>query len=102
LLPVDGIIGSAVLTFLVLEGSRRSSGFGFVGIILAMAVYIFISPHFTGDFQTRPVSPERLVVYVGLDTNSIIGSILAVAVLIVIPSPSWPGIGENRWCGLLF
>jgi TRAP transporter 4TM/12TM fusion protein len=31
------------------------------------------------------VSPERLVVYVGLDTNSIIGSILAVAVLIVIP-----------------
>jgi TRAP transporter 4TM/12TM fusion protein len=85
LLPVEGIVGSAVLTFLVLEGSRRASGFGFVGIILAMAVYIFISPHFSGDFQTRPVSPERLVAYVGLDTNSIIGSILAVAVLIVIP-----------------
>ncbi len=85
LLPVEGIVGSAVLTFLVLEGSRRASGFGFVGIILAMAVYIFISPHFSGDFQTRPVSPERLVAYVGLDTNSIIGAILAVAVLIVIP-----------------
>ncbi len=85
MLPTDGIIGSAVLTFLVLEGSRRTSGFGFVGIILAMAVYIFISPHFTGDFQTRPVSPERLVVYVGLDTNATIGSILGVAVLLVIP-----------------
>lgn len=84
-LPVEGIIGCAFLTFLVLEGSRRVSGFGFVGIILAMGVYIFISPHFSGDFQTRPVSPERLVAYLGLDTNSIFGSILAVAVLIVIP-----------------
>ena len=85
MLPPEGIIGSAVLTFLVLEGSRRASGFGFVGIILAMAVYVFISPHFSGDFQTRPVAPERLVAYVGLDTNSIIGAILAVAVLIVVP-----------------
>jgi TRAP transporter 4TM/12TM fusion protein len=84
-LPVEGIIGSAFLTFLVLEGSRRVSGFGFVGIILAMGVYIFVSPHFSGDFQTRPVSPERLVTYIGLDTNSIFGAILAVAVLIVIP-----------------
>ena len=50
-----------------------------------MAVYIYISPYLPGDFQTRYVSPERLVVYVGLDVNGIIGSILAVAVLIVIP-----------------
>jgi TRAP transporter 4TM/12TM fusion protein len=84
-LPTEGIIGSAILTFLVLEGSRRISGFGFVGIILALAVYVFISPHLPGDFQTRPVSPERLVVYVGLDVNGMIGAILAVAVLIVIP-----------------
>ena len=38
LLPREGIIGSAVLTILVLEGSRRISGWGFVGIILAMAI----------------------------------------------------------------
>jgi TRAP transporter 4TM/12TM fusion protein len=85
LLPPEGIIGSAILIVLVLEATRRISGFGFVGIILAMAVYIFLSPHFPGDFQTRPVSPERLVVYLGLDVNGIIGSILAVAVLVVIP-----------------
>ena len=50
-----------------------------------MAVYVFISPHLPGDFQTRPVSPERLVVYLGLDINGMIGAILQVAVLIVIP-----------------
>ncbi len=59
MLPVEGIVGSAILIFLVLDGSRRTSGWGFVSIILAMAVYIFISPHLPGDFATRSVSPER-------------------------------------------
>ena len=85
MLPVEGIIGSAILLFLVMEGSRRTSGWGFVAIILAMAVYVYISPHLPGDFQTRWVSPERMVAYLGLDTNSMIGAILGVAVLIVIP-----------------
>jgi TRAP transporter 4TM/12TM fusion protein len=85
MLPTEGIVGSAILLFLVMEGSRRTSGWGFVSIILAMAVYIYISPNLPGDFQTRWVSPERLVAYLGLDVNSMIGAILGVAVLIVIP-----------------
>jgi TRAP transporter 4TM/12TM fusion protein len=85
LLPLEGIVGSAVLILLVLEASRRISGLGFVGIIVAIAVYIFIAPHFPGEFQTRPVAPERLLVYLGLDVNGIISTILQVAVLIVIP-----------------
>ena len=44
MLPLEGIVGSAILTFLVLEASRRISGWGFVGIILAIAVYVYISP----------------------------------------------------------
>ena len=84
-LPVEGIVGSAVLTVLVLDASRRTSGWGFVGIILAMAVYVYVSPFLPGDFQTRWVSPQRMVAYVGLDVNGMIGSILAVAVLVVIP-----------------
>ena len=85
LMPLEGIVGSAILILLVLEASRRISGLGFVAIIVAMAVYIFIAPHFPGEFQTRPVAPERLVVYLGLDVNGIISTILQVAVLIVIP-----------------
>jgi TRAP transporter 4TM/12TM fusion protein len=85
MLPTEGIVGSAILLFLVLEASRRTSGFGFVAIILAMAIYVYISPNLPGDFQTRWVSPERLVAYLGLDVNSMIGSILQVAVLVVIP-----------------
>ncbi len=69
----------------MLDASRRISGWGFVAIILAIAIYVYISPFLAGDFQTRWVSPERMVAYVGLDVNGMIGSILAVAVLIVIP-----------------
>jgi TRAP transporter 4TM/12TM fusion protein len=85
MLPLEGVIGSAILTFLVLDASRRISGWGFVAIILAIAVYVYISPFLAGDFQTRWVSPERMVAYVGLDVNGMIGSILQVAVLVVIP-----------------
>ena len=84
-LPIDGIVGSIVLIALIMEGSRRTSGWGFVSIIAAMAVYVYISPHFSGDFQTRYVSPARMITYLGLDANGAIGSILQVAVLIVIP-----------------
>ena len=85
MLPVEGVIGSAILTFLVLDASRRISGWGFVAIILAIAAYVYVSPFLGGDFQTRWVSPERMVAYVGLDVNGMIGSILQVAVLVVIP-----------------
>lgn len=84
-LTPETLVLSSILIVLVLEASRRVSGMGFVGIILAIAAYAFVAPHLPGDFATRPVSPERMIVYVGLDLNGIIGSILGVAVLIVIP-----------------
>ena len=85
LIPLSGLIVSALLIVLVMEASRRTNGWGFVTMIAAMAVYVYISPHLSGDFQTRYVSPERMTVYLGLDINGAIGSILQVAVMVVIP-----------------
>jgi TRAP transporter 4TM/12TM fusion protein len=84
-LPREGIIGSALLILLLLEATRRTAGGILVILILLICTYVFIGPHMPGDFATRPVSFERLLVYLGLDVNGIIGSILQVAVLIVIP-----------------
>ena len=50
MLPVEGVIGSAILTFLVLDASRRISGWGFVAIILAIAVYVYVSPFLARRF----------------------------------------------------
>jgi TRAP transporter 4TM/12TM fusion protein len=85
MLPIEGIVGSLILIVLVLEATRRTSGGVLVIIILALVGYVFIGPSLPGDFQTRYVSPERLAVYLGLDTNGMIGTILGVAVLIVVP-----------------
>jgi TRAP transporter 4TM/12TM fusion protein len=85
LLPADGVVGSAILLLLVLEGTRRTSGGVLVAIILVLSLYVFIGPHLPGDFATRPVSPARLITYLGLDTNGMIGIILSVALLIVVP-----------------
>jgi TRAP transporter 4TM/12TM fusion protein len=85
MLPLEGIIGSAILVLLVLEATRRTAGATLVAIILILIVYVFIGPHLPGDFATRPVTPERLLVYFGLDVNGMIGNILAVAILIVVP-----------------
>jgi TRAP transporter 4TM/12TM fusion protein len=69
----------------VLEATRRTAGATLVGIILILAAYVFVGPYLPADFATRPVSPERLLVYLGLDVNGMIGIILSVAILIVVP-----------------
>ncbi len=85
LLPADLVGGAAILCLLVLEATRRTAGGVLSIIILLISVYVFIGPHMPGDFATRPVSLPRLITYLGLDTNGMIGIILSVAVLIVIP-----------------
>ena len=84
-LPTEGVIGSAALILLVLEATRRTAGGVLVAIILMISGYVFIGPHMPGDFATRAVSPARLLVYLGLDVNGMIGAILSVSVLIVVP-----------------
>ncbi len=85
LLPADLVGGAAILCLLVLEATRRTAGGVLAIIILLISVYVFIGPHMPGDFATRPVSLPRLIVYLGLDTNGMIGIILHVALLIVVP-----------------
>src|SRR4029079_8660784 len=85
LLPLAALMISILLIVLVLVARRRTHGWGFVSMIAGIAIYVYISPHLPGDFQTRYVSPERMVTYLGLDVNGAIGNILQVAVLVVIP-----------------
>jgi TRAP transporter 4TM/12TM fusion protein len=85
MLPTEGIVGSAVLILMVLIATARTAGAVLVGIILALTAWVFIGPHLPADFRTLPVSPQRLLVYLGLDVNGMIGAILGVAIIIVVP-----------------
>ncbi len=83
--PLDGILMSAALAVLVLEGTRRMTGFSLVGFTLAGVVYAMVGHHLPGVFQARPVDFSRLVVYLGLDTNALLGTSLNIAVIVVVP-----------------
>jgi TRAP transporter 4TM/12TM fusion protein len=85
MLPTEGVIGSALLILMVLIATWRSAGATLVWIILALTAWVFIGPHLPAQFRTLPVSPQRLLVYLGLDVNGMIGAILAVAIIIVVP-----------------
>jgi TRAP transporter 4TM/12TM fusion protein len=85
LLPTDLVVGATVLCLLVLEATRRGAGGVLVAIIIVISIYVFIGPYMPGDFATKPVSLARFIVYLGLDTNGMIGVILSVALIIVVP-----------------
>ena len=58
LIPLSGLIVSAVLIVLIMEASRRTNGRVLRRHDRGMAVYVYISPHLPGDFRTRYVSPR--------------------------------------------
>jgi TRAP transporter 4TM/12TM fusion protein len=83
--PLDGILMSAALALLVLEGTRRMAGFSLVGFTLAGVVYAMVGHHLPGVFAARPVDFTRLLVYLGLDTNALLGTPLQIAIIVVVP-----------------
>ncbi|OGA03604.1 MAG: hypothetical protein A3I00_06120 [Betaproteobacteria bacterium RIFCSPLOWO2_02_FULL_64_12] len=82
---LDGILMSAALAALVLEGTRRMAGFSLVGFTLVGVVYTMFGRHLPGVFQARPVDFTRLLVYLGLDTNALLGTSLQIAIIVVVP-----------------
>src|SRR5687768_7257600 len=83
--PLDGILTSAALALLVLEGTRRMAGFSLVGFTLAGVVYAMVGHYLPGVFAARPVDFTRLLVYLGLDTNALLGTSLQIAIIVVVP-----------------
>src|SRR6266508_1931956 len=78
--PLDGILMSAALALLVLEGTRRMAGFTLAGVLYAM-----LGHHLPGVFQARPVEFTRLLVYLSLDTNALLGTSLQIGIIVIVP-----------------
>jgi len=83
--PLDGVLMAAALALLVLEATRRTAGSSLVYIVLAGAAYAMLGHYLPGVFQSRPVEFTRLLVYLGLDTNALLGGPLQIGVMVVIP-----------------
>jgi TRAP transporter 4TM/12TM fusion protein len=83
--PLDGILMSAALALLVLEGTRRMAGFSLVGFTLGGVVYAMLGHYLPGVFQSRPVDFTRLLVYLNLDTNALLGQSLQIGIIVIVP-----------------
>jgi TRAP transporter 4TM/12TM fusion protein len=73
------------MVLLVLETTRRSTGMSLIWYTAVGVAYALWGHHFSGAFAAQEVTSMRLVTYLGLDTNALLGSALQVAVLVVIP-----------------
>jgi TRAP transporter 4TM/12TM fusion protein len=83
--PLEGVLMAAALSALVLEATRRTAGSSLVFVVLAGAVYAMLGDRLPGVFQSRPVEFTRLLVYLGLDTNALLGGPVNIGVTVVVP-----------------
>ncbi len=82
--PRDALFGGMVILVLVAEGVRRSAGPVLFIFLLSFFALGLVSHLIPGQFQGRDVDFDRLVIYLSLDSNSLVGLPLTVATTIVI------------------
>jgi TRAP transporter 4TM/12TM fusion protein len=64
---------------------RRTIGNALVVIVLVFSVYALVGHLFSGALQTRQVTPDRLIIYLGLDASALLGLVMLVGITVVIP-----------------
>jgi len=83
--PPEVVVLATVIVVLVLEGLRRTTGhflFFFLLIFIALGFFGYLIP---GQLQGQRVPVDRLLLYLGIDSNSILGAPLRVVTTVVIP-----------------
>ena len=83
--PWWGVVMSAVIVLLVFEASRRVTGLALALIVLALCAHALLGRYLPEAFATRPVDISRLLVYLAIDTNALLGGPLDIAVKVVTP-----------------
>ena len=82
--PLDGLIVSAVMIALCLEGLRRTVGWTLVMVTVFLFGYAMIGHLVPGVMQTQAVSAKKLIVYLGLDTSALLGIPMLIVATIVV------------------
>ncbi len=80
----DAVISGIFIVILVAEGLRRSSG-NVLFIFMIFFIAFGLLGHFVpGQFQGRNVDPDRMFIYIALDSNGLVGLPMIVSTTIVI------------------
>lgn len=82
--PLDATISGAVVIVLLLEALRRTTGAFLAGIVLFFLIYALFGHLVPGELQGRQVALDRLIVYVSMDSNGLMGMPLRVSATTVV------------------
>ena len=82
--PADAITVSAIFIFLSIEGLRRTAGYSLLVIVMVFVVYGVVGHLIPGELQSREVRPIDLMIYLGLDSNALLGLPIVVGTTIVL------------------
>jgi TRAP transporter 4TM/12TM fusion protein len=83
--PVEALILSSLGLVLIIDAVRRAMGWALLIIFALFCLYALFSSHLSGPLQSRSIAPERLVTFLILDSASLTGAALSIAVAVVVP-----------------
>jgi len=83
--PTEALVVSLLGIVLILEAVRRTMGWSLIVILGLVCLYALLSSNFSGPLQSRSISPDRLLKFLVLDSASLAGAALTIAVAVVVP-----------------
>ncbi len=83
--PTEALIISVIGLVLLLDAVRRTMGWALIVIFGTVCLYALFSSDLTGPLQSRSIRPDRLVTFLVLDSASLAGAALYIAVAVVVP-----------------
>ena len=83
--PKEALIISIVGLVLIVEAVRRTMGYSLIVILACVCLYALFASDFSGPLQSKSIKPERLVTFLILDSASLAGAALTIAVAVVVP-----------------
>ena len=82
--PLDAVVTGTVILVLLVEAVRRAAGGALTVLLLLALVFALIGHMMPGQLQGMQVAPARLVVFLSLDTNALLGMALLIAATVVV------------------
>lgn len=83
--PTEALIVSVIGFVLLLDAVRRTMGWSLIVILGSVCLYALFSSNFSGPLQSRSIAPDRLLTFLMLDSASLAGAALSIAVAVVVP-----------------
>lgn len=83
--PREALIVSIIGFVLLLDAVRRTMGWSLIVILGGVCLYALFSSNFSGPLQSRSIAPDRLLTFLMLDSASLAGAALSIAVAVVVP-----------------